>query len=225
MATSFSFRINSTLSLSLSAEGAIELTWISPKTGETRTDTCPRIEVVDGPQTVNVSGGQHFGSGGYSCSSLFSKRPTEVTVPTSTSDSFISATSALLDMPGGGLAWIEEYDCIGEGRDWSRLLVWKGGPEEALLSSLRAEQARRRAHAQAADAGAWAARLWLSAESHYDERCAWHAGAPARAAAAAAEQERAARLLEWEQERAERAHMLVPPPKGLRDKRPVPQVL
>lgn len=230
MSTS-SYRINSTLSLALDTAGNLELTWRSPKTGETHTDSCPPVEVVEGPQKVNVSGGQHFGSGGYYCSSLFSKRPTEVAVPTSTSGSFISNTTGLLDMPGGGLAWLEEGDCIGDGRDWSRLLVWKGGPEEALLNRLRAEQARRRAHAEAANTGFHIGYLFRSSEYWYDQRHAdaeerariraWHEGAPARAA----EQERAARLLEWEKERQARAHMLVPPPKGLRDKRPVPQVL
>lgn len=231
MSTSI-YRVNSTLSLTLNTEGGLELTWRS-KTGELRTDTCPRVEVVEGPQKINISGGQHFGSGGYYCFSLFSKAPTEVTEPTSSSDSFISTSTGLLDMPNGGLAWLEEGDCIG-GRDWSRLIVWKGGPEEDLLSRLRTEQARLARHKEARKEGARAGYCFRAGEFWYDrshadleERArirAWHDGAPARAAEREAELAREARLLAWEQERASRAHMLVPPPKGLRDKRPVPQV-
>jgi hypothetical protein len=234
MSTSTTYRVNSTLTLSLDASGNLLLTWTSPKTGELRTDTCPRIEVVEGPQKVNVRGGQHFGSGGYYCFSLFSKAPTEVGSVTSSSDSFISTSTGLLDMPGGGLAWLEEGDCAGEGRDWSRLLVWKGGPEEDLLSRLRTEQARLARHKEARKEGARAGYCFRAGEFWYDrshadleERArirAWHDGAPARAAEREAELAREARLLAWEQERRERAHLLIPPPKGLRDKRPVPQV-
>ncbi len=158
-------------------------------------------EVVEGART----GGQHFGSGGYSAGSTM--RNVRVISQEYRSNSFINEEVVGVTSDSDGFARFSAFDCIGEGRSWEEVHIWTTDGGESLRQCARAYEAGRKfvLHEKY---GEQPRGEWIRQEA---ERKRWIKRLEQAQIEAACENERVKEIF-------------MPPAKPLRDKRPVPVV-
>jgi Fe2+ transport system protein FeoA len=112
------------------------------------------VRVAEGEvKTVHVSGGQHFGSGGYSASSCYAGKEPELVAGSERyeSTSFISDSYADFRFRAPSIVYMSSGDCIGKGgRDFGKT-VYVCASDEQIAAAIAEVKEQRRKDCEGAD--------------------------------------------------------------------------